>query len=96
MKTALHGEDPNWGRIIAAAGAAHVGINPETWSILINDKVWVERGALEVLSETEAHRELENTSVHIRLDLGIGQAEATAWGCDLSHEYVTINSSYRT
>jgi glutamate N-acetyltransferase/amino-acid N-acetyltransferase len=96
VKTALHGEDPNWGRIIAAAGAVHAGINPDAWSILINDKTWVDVGAIEVLSEAEAHRELENASVRIRLDLGIGQAQATAWGCDLSSDYVRINASYRT
>jgi glutamate N-acetyltransferase/amino-acid N-acetyltransferase len=96
VKTALHGEDPNWGRIIAAAGAAHANIDPDSWSILINEKVWVDTGAIEVLSEAEAHRELESTSVQIRLDLGIGQAQAKAWGCDLSRDYVRINASYRT
>ncbi|HEY0797733.1 MAG TPA: bifunctional glutamate N-acetyltransferase/amino-acid acetyltransferase ArgJ, partial [Candidatus Baltobacteraceae bacterium] len=96
VKTALHGEDPNWGRLIAAAGSAHVGINPETWSIYLNEKLWVDRGAIEVLSEAEGHRELENTAVNIRVDLGMGSAEATAWGCDLSRDYVRINASYRT
>jgi glutamate N-acetyltransferase/amino-acid N-acetyltransferase len=96
VKTALNGEDPNWGRLIAAAGAAHAGIDPETWSIYVNDKMWVERGAIEVLSEAEAHREMENTAIQIRLDLGIGSAQATAWGCDLSRDYVRINASYRT
>ncbi|HTV74241.1 MAG TPA: bifunctional glutamate N-acetyltransferase/amino-acid acetyltransferase ArgJ [Candidatus Acidoferrales bacterium] len=96
VKTAMHGEDPNWGRIVAAAGAVHAGIDPETWSIYVNEKLWVERGAIEVLSEAEAHREMENTAITIRLDLGIGDAQATAWGCDLSRDYVRINASYRT
>jgi glutamate N-acetyltransferase/amino-acid N-acetyltransferase len=96
VKTALNGEDPNWGRLIAAAGAAHAGIDPESWSIFVNDKMWVERGAVEVLSEAEAHREMENTAITIRLDLGMGSAQATAWGCDLSRDYVRINASYRT
>ena len=96
MKTALYGEDPNWGRIIAAAGSVSAGIDPQTWSIFLNAKLWVERGALEILSEAEAHRELENTFVTARLDLGLGEATATGWGCDLSRDYVRINAHYRT
>lgn len=96
VKTAFFGEDPNWGRIVAAAGSARCGMDPETWSLYVNDLLWVERGGNEVLSEAEAHRELEHTSVRVRLDLGIGEEEATGWGCDLSRDYVRINASYRT
>lgn len=96
VKTALYGEDPNWGRIVAAAGSVRAGVDPDTWSLYLGDKMWVDRGAIEVLSEAEGHRELENTSVKIRLDLGIGNATATAWGCDLSRDYVRINAHYRT
>ncbi|HET9095157.1 MAG TPA: bifunctional glutamate N-acetyltransferase/amino-acid acetyltransferase ArgJ [Candidatus Baltobacteraceae bacterium] len=96
VKTALFGEDPNWGRIIAAAGAARAGLDPEHWSLYLNGELWVDTGSIEVLSEAEAHRELEHTAVSIRLDLGIGQAQATGWGCDLSRDYVRINASYRT
>jgi glutamate N-acetyltransferase/amino-acid N-acetyltransferase len=96
VKTALFGEDPNWGRIIAAAGSAGCGIDPRRWSLYVNDQLWVQTGAVEVLSEAEAHRELEHTSVTVRLDLGIGDATATGWGCDLSRDYVRINASYRT
>jgi len=96
VRTALYGEDPNWGRIIAAAGSARAGLDPDTWSLFLGEKLWVDRGALEILSEAEAHRELENTAVHVRLDLGIGAERATAWGCDLSRDYVRINAHYRT
>ncbi len=96
VKTALFGEDPNWGRIIAAAGAARCGLDPQRWSLYLNDALWVAVGAVEVLSEAEAHRELEHTAVSVRLDLGLGDAEATGWGCDLSRDYVRINASYRT
>lgn len=96
VKTALHGEDPNWGRIIAAAGSARAGLDDDTWSLYIGDQLWVERGAREALSEAEAHRMLEEQEVRIRLDLGIGEAQATGWGCDLSSEYVRINAHYRT
>jgi glutamate N-acetyltransferase/amino-acid N-acetyltransferase len=96
VKTALYGEDPNWGRIIAAAGAVGAGIDPEGWSLYLGEKLWVDRGAIEILSEAEAHRELENTFVNVRLELGIGDASATGWGCDLSRDYVRINAHYRT
>lgn len=96
VKTALFGEDPNWGRIIAAAGAARAQLDPEKWSLYLNGELWVDVGCIEVLSEAEAHRELEHTSVTVRLDLGIGEANATGWGCDLSRDYVKINASYRT
>jgi glutamate N-acetyltransferase/amino-acid N-acetyltransferase len=96
VKTALFGEDPNWGRIIAAAGSARCGMDPEKWSLYLNDQLWVETGAVEVLSEAEAHRELEHTAVTVRLELGTGNASATGWGCDLSRDYVRINASYRT
>jgi glutamate N-acetyltransferase / amino-acid N-acetyltransferase len=95
VKTALYGEDPNWGRIVAAAGAARAGMDSERWSLGINGKAWVERG-IELLSEAEAHRELEPANVSVELKLGLGEAEATGWGCDLSRDYVRINASYRT
>ncbi len=96
VKTALYGEDPNWGRIVAAAGAAGAGMDPESWSLYLGGQTWVERGAIEAMSEAEAHHVLEAHSIEARLDLGIGSASATAWGCDLSSDYVRINSHYRT
>ncbi|MGH7728150.1 MAG: bifunctional ornithine acetyltransferase/N-acetylglutamate synthase, partial [Vulcanimicrobiaceae bacterium] len=69
---------------------------PERWSLYLDGALWVERGAVEVLSEAEAHRGLESTSVRVRLDLGLGDASADAWGCDLSRDYVRINAHYRT
>jgi glutamate N-acetyltransferase/amino-acid N-acetyltransferase len=96
VKTALFGEDPNWGRVVAAAGSARAGLDPQAWSLYLNDRLWVQTGAIEVLSEAEAHRELEHAHVEVRLDLGIGTESATGWGCDLSRDYVRINASYRT
>jgi len=96
VKTALYGEDPNWGRIIAAAGSVGAGIDPDNWSLYLGQKLWVDRGAIEVISEAEAHSELENTHVHVRVDLAQGVATATGWGCDLSRDYVRINAHYRT
>ena len=96
VKTALYGEDPNWGRIVAAAGAARVGFDSQKWSLTLDDRTWVERGGVEALSEAEAHRLLEEREIVVTLDLGLGNATATAWGCDLSRDYVRINASYRT
>lgn len=96
VKTALYGEDPNWGRIVAAAGAARANMDPDAWSLYLNGTLWVDAGAVEVLSEAEAHAELEHTAVSVRLELGLGEAHATGWGCDLSRDYVRINASYRT
>jgi glutamate N-acetyltransferase/amino-acid N-acetyltransferase len=96
VKTALYGEDPNWGRIIAAAGAARAQLDPERWSLFANGKPWVGVGGIELLSEAEAHRELEPETVLVELRLGLGQAQATGWGCDLSRDYVRINANYRT
>jgi glutamate N-acetyltransferase/amino-acid N-acetyltransferase len=96
VKTALYGEDPNWGRVIAAAGSAAAGMDPDGWSLLLNGKTWVEVGAIEAMSEAEAFHELEQTEIEIELVLGLGDARATGWGCDLSRDYVRINASYRT
>jgi glutamate N-acetyltransferase/amino-acid N-acetyltransferase len=96
VKTALYGEDPNWGRIIAAAGAARAQLDPQRWSLFANGKPWVGVGGIELLSEAEAHRELEPETVLVELRLGLGQAQATGWGCDLSRDYVRINANYRT
>ncbi len=96
VKTALYGEDPNWGRIIAAAGAARAQLDPECWSLFANGKPWVGVGGIELLSEAEAHRELEPETISVELRLGVGEAQATGWGCDLSRDYVRINANYRT
>jgi glutamate N-acetyltransferase/amino-acid N-acetyltransferase len=96
VKTALYGEDPNWGRVIAAAGSVGAGMDPATWSLSLGGQTWVEPDAVEAMSEAEAHDILEDSSVEMRLDLGIGSASATAWGCDLTGDYVRINAHYRT
>src|SRR5581483_10219615 len=80
VKTAIYGEDPNWGRIIAAAGSVNAGLDPNTWALWINGVKWVDIGAIELLSEAEAHTQMEQQSLLVRLDLGIGAAEATGWG----------------
>jgi len=96
VRTALHGGDPNWGRIIAAAGSKGAGLVDGAWSLRIEGHPWVGHDAVERLSESDAHGLIARQHVTIDLDLGLGDATATAWGCDLSHAYVDINAHYRT
>jgi len=101
VKTAVFGSDPNWGRIVAAAGYSGADIDPDLISITLvrgsESLRWVYRG---VLVSEEANKRaaliLSEDSFKVIVDLGLGDSSATAWGCDLSYEYVRINSEYTT
>lgn len=95
VKSAVHGGDPNWGRIAAAAGRAGARLDPDRLSVRIGP-ITVFHGAPTAFDERAASRALRGKVVGIGLDLGLGTGTAMAWGCDLSAEYVTINSEYRT
>jgi glutamate N-acetyltransferase/amino-acid N-acetyltransferase len=95
VKTAVHGADPNWGRIAAAAGRSGVDLDPERLRICIGD-VAVYDGAPLAFDEGEAGAVLRGEVVPILIDLSLGAGIGTAWGCDLSAEYVAINSEYTT
>ena len=97
VKSAVAGADPNWGRIAAAAGRAGVPLDPDRLSIWLGSVQVVERGVPASYREEEARQALLGEEVYIRVDLGgPGSAQATAWGCDLTCDYVHINASYRT
>ncbi len=96
VKTAVHGADANWGRVIAAAGRSGVFIRPELLSLQMNGLTVLSPGYQSHFSEKEASRLLSQEEVTIHLDLGAGQAEATTWTCDLTRRYVDINARYRT
>ena len=96
VKTALFGEDANWGRIFTAAGYAGAEFNPGLVDILLGDLIVAQAGKGVAFSEEKAKEILGLKDVQISLNLHIGEEHATAWGCDLTHEYVTINGSYRT
>lgn len=96
VKTALFGEDANWGRIFTAAGYAGAEFDPGIVDILLGDLIVAQAGRGVAFSEEKAKEILGFKDVHISLNLHIGEEHATAWGCDLSHEYVTINGSYRS
>ena len=96
VKTALFGEDANWGRIFTAAGYAGAEFNPGLVDILLGDLIVAQAGKGVAFSEEKAKEILGLKDVQISLNLHIGEEHATAWGCDLTHEYVTINGRYRT
>jgi glutamate N-acetyltransferase / amino-acid N-acetyltransferase len=95
VKTAVHGADPNWGRIAAAAGRSGVALDPERLRICIGG-VAVFDGSPVAFDEGLAREALQGSVVRLSLDLGIGTGRGSAWGCDLSAEYVAINSEYTT
>ena len=95
VKAAVHGADPNWGRIAAAAGRSGARLDPDRLAVRIG-AVTVYDGAPLAFDERVASRALRGKVVGIGLDLRLGSGSGMAWGCDLSAEYVSINSEYRT
>lgn len=96
VKTAIYGADANWGRIICSIGYSGQAINPNTVKVSIGTIPVVDGGLPCVFDEDEAKAYLQNELVQIFVDLRQGEAKATAWGCDLTYDYVKINASYRT
>ncbi|MEG6588998.1 bifunctional glutamate N-acetyltransferase/amino-acid acetyltransferase ArgJ, partial [Paenibacillus barengoltzii] len=96
VKSAVFGADANWGRIIAAVGRAGEPVNPETVDIKLGDIVVLEGSRPVPFDEDAALAYLKGDTVNISVDLHNGQGEATAWGCDLTYDYVRINAAYRT
>jgi glutamate N-acetyltransferase/amino-acid N-acetyltransferase len=96
VKTAVHGSDPNWGRVLAAAGRSGAALEPDKLELYIGDICVVKDGAPVPFDKKEVVKHLDGKEVYIALNLNIGKAEATAWGCDLSEEYVKINAEYTT
>ncbi len=99
VKTAVYGEDPNWGRVIAAAGRAGVDFDPNAVSLWISDENMryplVKSGVI-IADLKKAKEAMHGRKVIFILDLGAGKEEATAWGCDLTERYVEINGRYTT
>jgi glutamate N-acetyltransferase/amino-acid N-acetyltransferase len=97
VKTALFGEDPNWGRIMAAVGNAGVPVNPNTVSISFDDALIVRDGMEDGTHSNEILRDvLKKKQFRILIDLHQGMGERSVLTTDLSYEYVRINASYRT
>ena len=96
VKTAVFGGDPNWGRIIAALGYAGVEFDPGKVDIFLGPLQVARRGEAVPFSESEASAVLQQKEIAVRVELGAGPCSLTAWGSDLSHEYISINSNYRS
>ncbi len=96
VKTALHGGDPNWGRILAAVGRSGVDVDASRVDVLLGD-VWVcARGAAADYDEEVAHRAVLEDPVRITIRLGSGTATGWMWTCDFSKGYVEVNAHYRS
>jgi glutamate N-acetyltransferase/amino-acid N-acetyltransferase len=94
VKTAIFGEDPNWGRILAAVGYSGVEVIPDKVDLYLKEKI-VENGQPLNFSRQKVYEYLESSDeVKIIIDLKMGEESATAWGCDLTYDYVKINTKY--
>ncbi len=96
VKTAVHGEDPNWGRVIAAAGRSGARLVESKIAMWINGMCTMEKGTPVPFHQEAAVASMKALEVNIRLNLNLGKQSATAWGCDLTQEYVRLNSVYTT
>jgi glutamate N-acetyltransferase / amino-acid N-acetyltransferase len=96
VKTAIHGGDPNWGRIVCALGYSGAELAIDRLHLSIGGMVVFERGSGIVVDLGAVRRIFEQPEIEIVATLGIGDGNADAWGCDLSEEYVRINADYTT
>jgi glutamate N-acetyltransferase/amino-acid N-acetyltransferase len=96
VKTAIHGRDPNWGRIIAALGRSGVEVVGSKIDLCLSGICIMKEGHSQPFSVDEARAALCRSEVSIKICLNLGVRKATAWGCDLSEDYVTINSTQTT
>ena len=96
VKTAVHGADPNWGRVLAAVGRSGAEVIESRIDISIGDTIVLKGGQPQRYAEEDVVRVFQQSDVPIQINLNLGHGSAVAWGCDLSKEYVTINSQYMT
>ena len=96
VKSAIHGADPNWGRIMVALGYSGAELEESRIALYISDVCIMEEGRPIPYFKDAVVLTMSGPEVRLRLDLNLGDASATAWGCDLSEEYVTFNSAYTT
>ncbi|WP_141436242.1 bifunctional glutamate N-acetyltransferase/amino-acid acetyltransferase ArgJ [Bacillus cereus] len=96
VKTAIYGEDPNWGRIISSIGQSEVAINPNTIGMTLQSIAVLKNSEPQMFSEEEMKKRLQEHEIVIDVHLHLGEETGSAWGCDLSYDYVKINACYRT
>ncbi len=98
MKTALFGEDPNWGRVASTIGASGIACDEQTLSISFNDVCVYDKGTIyfDEAMEKRASEVMKLDAFSITCNIGLGEGSFIAYGCDLGYEYVKINADYRT
>jgi len=96
VKTAIAGNDPNWGRIWCAVGYSGARFDPARLDIRVNQLYVCRRGIDTGFDETQVRRELDQKELTLRIDLHQGKASARMWTCDLTQDYISVNASYRT
>ena len=104
FKSAVFGGDPNWGRIVSAIGYSGVDLNPDIVTISVADDEedvdLVRKGEILAFEDTpyleRAEKIMQSKNVIVNIDMGLGDGQATAWGCDLTYDYVKINAEYTT
>ena len=97
VKTAVAGEDPNWGRVVMAVGKSGAAADRDRLSIRFGDVLVAENGwVAESYSEAAGAAYMKNDELVIGVDLGLGSGAASVWTCDLTHQYIAINADYRS
>ncbi|WP_170438960.1 bifunctional glutamate N-acetyltransferase/amino-acid acetyltransferase ArgJ [Ruegeria arenilitoris] len=97
VKTAIAGEDPNWGRVVMAIGKSGAAADRDTLSISFGDILVAEKGWVSpTYHEEDAAAYMKGQELVIAVDLGLGEGKATVWTCDLTHGYIEINADYRS
>ena len=104
FKSAVFGGDPNWGRIVSAIGYSGADLNPDIVTISVADDEedvdLVRKGEILAFEDTpyleRAEKIMQSKNVIVNIDMGLGDGQATAWGCDLTYDYVKINAEYTT
>jgi glutamate N-acetyltransferase/amino-acid N-acetyltransferase len=97
VKTAIAGEDPNWGRIVMAIGKSGASADRDKLSIRLGDILVAEEGwVCPTYKESSGAEYMKQQHLKVNVDLGIGTGQATVWTCDLTHSYIEINADYRS
>jgi glutamate N-acetyltransferase/amino-acid N-acetyltransferase len=97
VKTAVAGEDPNWGRVVMAIGKSGAAADRDLLSIRFGDILVAENGWVSpTYSEEAGATYMKAQELAINVDLGLGEGASTVWTCDLTHGYITINADYRS
>ncbi|UOY10741.1 bifunctional glutamate N-acetyltransferase/amino-acid acetyltransferase ArgJ [Methanonatronarchaeum sp. AMET6-2] len=94
VKTAVYGEDPNFGRIVAALGRSEINLRPDGFKVKINGNTVVKKGRITSFDKTKIGREMQKNKINIEIDLQNGSETITGWGCDLTPGYIEINADY--